>query len=89
MSDHQTSGEKPRVGGRYELGELLGRGGMAEVRKGTDVRLGRVVAIKRLRTDLASDPTFQARFRREAQASASLNHPAIVSTYDTGEGNVE
>jgi beta-lactam-binding protein with PASTA domain/predicted Ser/Thr protein kinase len=85
MSDHQTSGEKPRVGGRYELGELLGRGGMAEVRKGTDVRLGRVVAIKRLRTDLASDPTFQARFRREAQASASLNHPAIVSTYDTGE----
>jgi serine/threonine protein kinase len=74
-----------RVGGRYELGELLGRGGMAEVRKGTDVRLGRVVAVKRLRTDLASDPTFQARFRREAQSSASLNHPAIVSVYDTGE----
>jgi beta-lactam-binding protein with PASTA domain/predicted Ser/Thr protein kinase len=73
------------VGGRYELGELLGRGGMAEVRKGTDVRLGRVVAVKRLRTDLASDPTFQARFRREAQSSASLNHPAIVSVYDTGE----
>jgi eukaryotic-like serine/threonine-protein kinase len=79
------AGEPPRVGGRYELGELLGRGGMAEVRKGTDVRLGRVVAVKRLRTDLASDPTFQARFRREAQASASLNHPAIVSVYDTGE----
>jgi eukaryotic-like serine/threonine-protein kinase len=73
------------VGGRYELGDLLGRGGMAEVRKGTDVRLGRVVAVKRLRTDLASDPTFQARFRREAQSSASLNHPAIVSVYDTGE----
>ena len=64
------------IGGRYELGELLGRGGMAEVRKGTDTRLGRVVAIKRLRTDLASDATFQARFRREAQSSASLNHPA-------------
>ncbi len=75
----------PMVGGRYELGELLGRGGMAEVRKGTDTRLGRVVAVKRLRTDLASDPTFQARFRREAQSSASLNHPAIVSVYDTGE----
>ena len=73
------------VGGRYELGELLGRGGMAEVRKGTDTRLGRVVAVKRLRTDLASDATFQARFRREAQSSASLNHPAIVSVYDTGE----
>ena len=58
---------------------------MAEVRKGTDTRLGRVVAVKRLRTDLASDPTFQARFRREAQSSASLNHPSIVSVYDTGE----
>ena len=73
------------IGGRYELGELLGRGGMAEVRKGTDSRLGRTVAIKRLRTDLASDATFQARFRREAQSAASLNHPAIVAVYDTGE----
>jgi beta-lactam-binding protein with PASTA domain/predicted Ser/Thr protein kinase len=73
------------IGGRYELGELLGRGGMAEVRKGKDLRLGRTVAVKRLRTDLASDATFQARFRREAQSSASLNHPAIVSVYDTGE----
>ena len=73
------------VGGRYQLGELLGRGGMAEVRKGHDTRLGRVVAIKRLRTDLASDATFQARFRREAQSAASLNHPAIVAVYDTGE----
>ncbi|MCW2791205.1 MAG: protein kinase [Nocardioides sp.] len=76
---------QPTVGGRYELGELLGRGGMAEVRKGIDTRLGRVVAVKRLRTDLASDATFQARFRREAQSSASLNHPAIVAVYDTGE----
>jgi eukaryotic-like serine/threonine-protein kinase len=74
-----------RIGGRYELGELLGRGGMAEVRKGTDIRLGRTVAVKRLRTDLASDATFQARFRREAQSAASLNHPSIVSVYDTGE----
>jgi eukaryotic-like serine/threonine-protein kinase len=73
------------IGGRYALGELLGRGGMAEVRKGTDSRLGRIVAVKRLRTDLASDVTFQARFRREAQSSASLNHPSIVAVYDTGE----
>jgi eukaryotic-like serine/threonine-protein kinase len=58
---------------------------MAEVRKGIDARLGRVVAVKRLRTDLASDATFQARFRREAQSSASLNHPSIVAVYDTGE----
>ncbi len=83
MSNQES--DRPRVGGRYELGELLGRGGMADVRKGTDVRLGRVVAIKRLRTDLASDPTFQARFRREAQSAASLNHPAIAAVYDTGE----
>jgi beta-lactam-binding protein with PASTA domain/tRNA A-37 threonylcarbamoyl transferase component Bud32 len=80
-----TNQQPTVVGGRYELGELLGRGGMAEVRKGSDTRLGRVVAVKRLRTDLASDPTFQARFRREAQSSASLNHPAIVAVYDTGE----
>ena len=77
--------EPHRIGGRYEIGELLGRGGMAEVRKGVDVRLGRTVAIKRLRTDLASDATFQARFRREAQSAASLNDPTIVSVYDTGE----
>jgi beta-lactam-binding protein with PASTA domain/tRNA A-37 threonylcarbamoyl transferase component Bud32 len=77
--------EPHRIGGRYEVGELLGRGGMAEVRKGVDVRLGRTVAIKRLRTDLASDATFQARFRREAQSAASLNDPTIVSVYDTGE----
>ena len=84
----QVPGQGPgphRVGGRYELGELLGRGGMAEVRKGTDVSLGRTVAVKRLRTDLASDASFQARFRREAQSAASLNHTAIVSVYDTGE----
>jgi serine/threonine protein kinase len=72
-------------GGRYELWGLLGRGGMAEVRMAQDLRLGRRVAIKRLRTDLANEPTFQARFRREAQSAASLNHPAVVAVYDTGE----
>jgi len=73
------------VGGRYELGELLGRGGMAEVRRAVDQRLGRSVAVKQLRTDFATDPTFQARFRREAQSAAGLNHPTIVAVYDTGE----
>jgi serine/threonine-protein kinase len=85
MSSEETHAGQPRVGGRYELGELLGRGGMAEVRKGNDIRLGRVVAVKRLRTDMAADTTFQTRFRREAQSAASLNHPAIVAVYDTGE----
>jgi serine/threonine protein kinase len=81
-----TAGDPTALGGgRYELAGVLGRGGMAEVRMAQDLRLGRRVAIKRLRTDLASDPTFQARFRREAQSAASLNHPAIVAVYDTGE----
>jgi eukaryotic-like serine/threonine-protein kinase len=77
---------QPRlVGGRYELGELIGYGGMAEVHRGRDIRLGRDVAIKVLRADLARDPSFLNRFRREAQAAAGLNHPSIVSVYDTGE----
>ncbi|MBA3293359.1 MAG: Stk1 family PASTA domain-containing Ser/Thr kinase [Geodermatophilaceae bacterium] len=79
----------PRMlGQRYEVGEVLGRGGMAEVHRGRDIRLGREVAIKVLRSDIARDPSFQARFRREAQAAASLNHPAIVAVYDTGEDSV-
>ncbi|HEX6968080.1 MAG TPA: Stk1 family PASTA domain-containing Ser/Thr kinase, partial [Micromonosporaceae bacterium] len=73
------------LSGRYQVGELLGYGGMAEVHRGRDLRLGRDVAIKMLRTDLARDATFQMRFRREAQNAASLNHPAIVAVYDTGE----
>ncbi|MFI6763280.1 protein kinase [Micromonospora sp. NPDC050417] len=73
------------LGGRYQLGELLGIGGMAEVYRGRDLRLGRDVAIKMLRAGLTTDATFQMRFRREAQNSASLNHPAIVAVYDTGE----
>ncbi|HVF04407.1 MAG TPA: Stk1 family PASTA domain-containing Ser/Thr kinase [Frankiaceae bacterium] len=73
------------LGGRYEVGEPLGQGGMAEVLRGRDTRLGRDVAVKILRPELASDPTFIARFRREAQAAASLNHPNIVSVFDTGD----
>ncbi len=76
----------PRLlGGRYEVGELIGRGGMAEVHVGQDSRLGRRVAIKLLRSDLTRDPIFLARFRREAQSAAALNHPSIVAVYDTGE----
>lgn len=74
---------------RYEVGELIGAGGMADVFQGRDTRLSRPVAIKILRSDLARDPAFLARFRREAQAAAGLNHPAIVSVYDTGEEGTE
>lgn len=80
MTEHATV-----LGGRYELDQVIGRGGMAEVWRARDTRLQRDVAIKRLRIDLASDNTFQARFRREAQSAAGLNHPNIVAVYDTGE----
>jgi len=77
---------QPRLlGGRYELDGIVGRGGMAEVFRARDIRLDRIVAVKTLREDLARDQTFQARFRREAQSAASLNHPSIVAVYDTGE----
>lgn len=76
----------PRIlGGRYEVRQLIGRGGMADVYVGFDSRLNRTVAIKVLRADLARDPMFQNRFRREAQSAGRLNHPAIVAVYDTGE----
>jgi eukaryotic-like serine/threonine-protein kinase len=73
------------LGGRYELEGVVGRGGMAEVFRARDIRLGRIVGVKTLRNELARDRTFQARFRREAQSAASLNHPSIVAVYDTGE----
>ncbi|MGI9006721.1 MAG: Stk1 family PASTA domain-containing Ser/Thr kinase [Streptosporangiaceae bacterium] len=79
---------QPRLlGGRYETDGIVGRGGMAEVYRARDLRLDRIVAVKTLREDLARDQTFQARFRREAQSAASLNHPSIVAVYDTGEDN--
>ncbi|THV33924.1 Stk1 family PASTA domain-containing Ser/Thr kinase [Glycomyces buryatensis] len=79
---------EPRLlGGRYEIGEVIGYGGMAEVHRGRDLRLGRDVAVKLLRADLSRDESFLIRFRREAQNSASLNHPNIVAVFDTGEEN--
>ncbi|MEU2183590.1 protein kinase domain-containing protein [Streptomyces thermolilacinus] len=74
--------------GRYRLTHRLGRGGMAEVFAAEDVRLGRTVAVKLLRADLAEDPVSKARFTREAQSVAGLNHHAIVAVYDSGEDEV-
>ncbi|WNF28305.1 protein kinase [Streptomyces sp. C11-1] len=71
--------------GRYRMTHRLGRGGMAEVYAAEDVRLGRTVAVKLLRSDLAEDPVSKARFTREAQSVAGLNHHAIVAVYDSGE----
>lgn len=75
------------LSGRYLLGETIGFGGMSEVHLARDQRLDRDVAIKVLRADLARDPSFYLRFRREAQNAASLNHPSIVAVYDTGEAD--
>ncbi|HEX6263627.1 MAG TPA: Stk1 family PASTA domain-containing Ser/Thr kinase [Actinomycetota bacterium] len=81
---------KQRVlGNRYEIERVLGEGGMAKVFLGTDRVLGRTVAVKVLSPQYAEDQQFVARFRREAQAAAALNHPNIVSVFDTGStGNV-
>jgi serine/threonine protein kinase len=89
MERHAEMSSPRLLSNRYELGDTLGYGGMSEVHHGHDARLGREVAIKILRADLARDPQFQERFRREAQNAAALNHPAIVAVYDTGETQTE
>ena len=74
----------PELSNRYRIDGLLGRGGMAHVYRGTDLVLGRTVAIKVLSEQMAADPQSVRRFRREAQAAAGLSHPGIVAVYDTG-----
>ena len=73
------------IANRYELGSVVGSGGMSVVYSATDTLLGREVAVKMLRSELARDANFRERFRREAQNAGRLNHPAIVAIYDTGE----
>ena len=85
----ETPPQDPYIGKKileqFRLVRVVGSGGMGVVYEGHDEGLGRRVAVKILRPDLARDPSFQARFRREAQSAASLNHPNIVAVYDTGE----
>ncbi len=76
------------IAGRYRVGALIGRGGMSDVHIGTDSRLGRTVAIKLLKSSLATDPAFRTRFRQEAQAAARMAHPTIVRVFDAGEETV-
>lgn len=86
-----TDGATPGVtllAGRYQVGNLIGRGGMADVHVGVDSRLGRRVAIKLLKPSLATDPAFRVRFRREAQDAAKMAHPTIVRIFDAGEETV-
>lgn len=76
------------LGKRYELGDMIGTGGMSDVYSATDTLLGREVAVKIMRADLARDEGFRERFRKEAQNGGSLNHPAIVAVYDTGDTEI-
>src|SRR5215210_82270 len=77
------------LGDRYELGGLVAAGGMGQVWRGTDVLLGRAVAVKVLRSEYTGDPTFLARFRAEAQNAAALSHPHIAAVFDYGETEAE
>ena len=81
--------EQRLLAGRYLVGDLVGRGGMANVFRGTDTKLGRTVAIKILKADLANDPAFRTRFRQEAQAASRMAHPTIVRVFDAGEETVK
>ena len=78
-------GSLTTLAGRYEIGEIIGRGGMAEVYLGRDTRLDRKVAIKLLKPDLSIDPKFRARFKQEAQSAARMSHPTVVRVFDAGE----
>ncbi|MEO6469588.1 MAG: protein kinase [Acidimicrobiia bacterium] len=73
------------IAGRYQILELLGRGGMGHVRAGLDRQLDRPVAIKFLRADLADQPKLRERFEREARAAARVSHPNVVVVFDIGE----
>src|SRR5690349_13760180 len=75
----------PRLAGRYEVGEVVGRGAMGEVRAARDLRLDRRVAVKLLSRHVAADPVTRQRFETEARSAARLNHPNVVSVYDSGE----
>jgi serine/threonine-protein kinase len=85
VSEHLNGDVSGRtLGGRYRVEGELGRGGMARVYRGTDLVLGRPIAVKVLSSRYADDGNFVSRFRREAQAAARLNHPNLVQVYDTG-----
>ena len=78
----------PILDGRYEVGEVIGWGATADVRRGRDLRSGQPVAVKMLREDLVRDPVHRSRFQREAATVAGLRHPAIAAVYDTGHEEV-
>lgn len=89
MSQTTQSGSQRMLAGRYAVGELLGQGGMSTVYKGTDTKLGRTVAIKIMRANLADDEQFRLRFRQEAQSASRLAHPGVVRVLDAGDDLIQ
>jgi serine/threonine-protein kinase len=82
-------GEQRILAGRYAIGEFVGQGGMATVYRGTDTKLGRQVAIKVMKADLAGDEQFRSRFRQEAQSASRMAHPTVVRVFDAGDDLIQ
>lgn len=89
MPDTANSGEQRILAGRYAIGEFVGQGGMATVYRGTDTKLGRQVAIKVMKADLAGDDQFRSRFRQEAQSASRMAHPTVVRVFDAGDDLIQ
>ncbi|MGO1539478.1 MAG: Stk1 family PASTA domain-containing Ser/Thr kinase [Leucobacter sp.] len=89
MPDSTDVGEQRILADRYAIGEFVGQGGMATVYRGTDTKLGRSVAIKVMKADLASDEDFRLRFRQEAQSAARMAHPTVVRVFDAGDDLIQ
>jgi len=84
-SDPPVTDQQRIIADRYVVGDLIGQGGMSSVYRGTDTKLGRQVAIKIMKADLANDPVFRERFKQEAQAASRMAHPTIVRVFDAGD----
>lgn len=89
MSEAAGGANSRVLGGRYAIGEFIGQGGMATVYRGTDIKLGRQVAIKVMKSELSGDEQFRARFRQEAQSASRMAHPTIVRVFDAGDDLIQ
>ncbi|MEV8338125.1 Stk1 family PASTA domain-containing Ser/Thr kinase [Leucobacter sp. NPDC077196] len=89
MPETTDVGEQRILAGRYAIGEFVGQGGMATVYRGTDTKLGRQVAIKVMKADLAGDAQFRSRFRQEAQSASRMAHPTVVRVFDAGDDLIQ
>ncbi|MBK0422007.1 Stk1 family PASTA domain-containing Ser/Thr kinase [Leucobacter sp. CSA2] len=89
MPETADVGEQRILAGRYAIGDFIGQGGMATVYRGTDTKLGRQVAIKVMKADLAGDEQFRERFRQEAHSASRMAHPTVVRVFDAGDDLIQ